>query len=61
MKRLSILAVLMAIGQAAAMYLFLRIIELGFFTSAALAACVALVIGLGVYLIQLRSGPRRII
>ena len=60
MKRFSILAVLMAIVQVAAMYLFLRVMDLGFMVSAVLAAFIALVIGFGVYFIQLRSGPRKI-
>jgi len=39
---------IVAIAQLVAMYLFLRVIELGFIVSAALAACIALVVGFGV-------------
>ena len=59
MKDSSIRAITMILVQPFAMYLFLRVLECGFFVSAGLAAVAAGLVGFGVYLIQTRIAGRR--
>ena len=52
MKHFTIRTLAMIVVQPFAMYLFLRVLEFGFFVSAGLAALVALLVGFAIYLIQ---------
>ena len=58
MKVFSIRTFAMIVAQPFAMYLFLRVLECGFFVSAVLAALVSMLVGFGVYLIQTRNARR---
>lgn len=49
----------MAVTQPLMMYVFLRVLKLRFFVSAALAAIVAMLVGFSLYFIQSRIGPRK--
>ena len=54
MKNSTIRILAMIITQPLAMYLFLRVLQWGVLVSAGLAALVALLMGFGVHLIQVR-------
>lgn len=56
MKQFTLRTVAMVIVQPFAMYLFLRVLKLGFFVSGGLAAVAALLVGFAVWLIQANGG-----
>lgn len=58
MKHLMVITLAMAIFQSFAMYVFLRVLEIGFFVSAGLAALVAMLVSLGIYGVQSRAAAR---